>query len=607
MPTEEELQGGFNLGEWEILPDQGVIRRGDTKVKPEPQTWRVLMVLAKYDGKLVTKENLVDEVWDGRAVADDPINRAIREVRKSLGDSAHNPTFVETLHKRGYRLLVPVELHKPQQDDPVTAPPGPSSRLWKFVAMILILAIVTYVIWPPPPPDRSITVMPFENLSGQQGDEYIASGFKVALVQALHGMDDYKIRIGPADNLQVTSALTGSMQRDGNLLKVSYVISTDGEVAFSGNVDGTADDLFALQQKLANMVRSDLGDKIRPELIKTHRPDSVAYDSYMRGMFALEHRTDPGKLESAIELFENAIQLDAKYGPSYLALATVYPLLPTYRGKSSKEMDRLALQIIEDGIAADPTIEDAAGAIYGYVYHKQKQWKKSEAAFLRAINANVVDSNAFNWYSRMLASVGRLDDSLTQALAGLEIDPSSPSLNSRVAMSYAWLGKNQEALKYYERANALDWSGETHILGYAFILIQTGQIQEAKELAMGAVQAGGASTDWVDPVFDAFSDPTKASAAIEAVNKVSAVESINPIVELTVRTMLGDLDGAMRIAVLLEAPGEAFEMDMLFIPQLKALRNHPDFMPLMDKLAITRYWQDKGCVWESDRVRCEAN
>lgn len=604
MPTEEELQGGFNLGEWEILPDQGVIRRDGTEVRPEPQTWRVLMLLAKYDGKLVTRDNLVDEVWGGRAVTDDPINRAIREVRKSLDDSAHNPTFVDTLHKRGYRLLVPVELHNPQELDPITVAPEPSSRWWKFVAMILLLAIIAYVFWPQPPPDRSITVMPFENLSGQQSDEYLASGFKVALVQALHGMDDYKIRIGPADDMDVASVLTGAMQRDGNLLKVSYVISTDGEVAYSGNVDGTADDLFALQQKIANKVRGDLGDKLLPELIKTHRPDTVAYDSYMRGMFALEHRGDPGKLEDAIGLFENAIQLDPKYGPSYLALATVYPLLPNYLGKSPEEMDRIALQTIEEGIAADPTIEDSAGSIYGYVYHKQKRWKKSEAAFLRAINADVIDSNAFNWYSRMLSSVGRLDDSLAQALAGLEIDPSSPSLNSRVAMSYAWLEENQEALKYYERANALGWSGSTHILSYAFILIQTGQVQKAKNLAMSATQMAGASTDWVEPVFDAFSNPTKAGAALDALNDVSAVESMNPRVEFMVRALLLDLDGAMGIAERLVEPGEAFEMDMLFIPQLSDFRRHADFMPLMDKLGITRYWQSEGCAWDGDQASC---
>jgi tetratricopeptide (TPR) repeat protein len=269
-------------------------------------------------------------------------------------------------------------------------------------------------------------------------------------------------------------------------------------------------------------------------------------------------------------------------------------------------MDRLALETIKDGVAVDPTMEDVAGAIYGYVYHKQKRWKKSEAAFLQATNAEVVDPNAFNSYSRMLASVGRLDASLAQALAGLEIEPSSTFLNSRVAMSYAWLGENQKAVEYYEHANAFGWTGETHILGYAFILMQTGQIQKARDLAQQAVQKAGDSIDWIEPVFAALADPdpAKAGTALEALNRVSAVEPINPRIEITVRALLGDLDGAMGIAERLDEPGEAFEMDMLFIPQLKALRRHPDFMPLLDNLGITRYWQSEGCTWDGDQVSC---
>jgi DNA-binding winged helix-turn-helix (wHTH) protein/tetratricopeptide (TPR) repeat protein len=629
MPTEEELQGGFNLGDWEILPGHRELRRGDEVRRPEPKQFDLLMALAKRDTNAVTKQELIDEVWDGRATADEPITRCVSQLRQHLDDRETPHKLIETMQRRGYRLKQSIVLHHPAEtEEPLSnaAESGSNPRLWnKATALMAIgfVAIIAYLLtnWiidppPPAPPEGSIAVLSFENLSGQQADEYMAAGFQLALVQALHGMEDYQVKIGPKDIgkepqeiallMDVESVLFGAMQKNGSQLRVNYVILTAGEVAFSGNVDGTAGDLFALQLDLANMVGSDLGDKLLPELIKTYRPDTVAYDSYMRGMFALEHRGDIGKLEDAIELFKGAIELDPNYGPSYLALATAYSLLPTYWDAPPEEMDRLALQTIKDGVAVDPTMEDVAGAIYGYVYHKQKRWKKSEAAFLQAINADVVDPNAFNWYSRMLASVGRLDESLAIALAGLEIEPSSTFLNSRVAMSYAWLGENQKAVEYYEYANAFGWTGETHNLGYAFILMQTGQIQKARDLARSAAQKAGRSTDWVAPVFEAFADPDpiQASAGLAALNKVSAVETINPRVEITVRTILGDLDGAMRIAKLLEQPGEIFEMDMLFIPQLKALRRHPDFMPLMDKLGITGYWQSEGCTWDSDQVSC---
>ena len=403
MPTEEELQRGFKLGDWEVLPDEGVIRSGDVEVHPEPQTWRVLLVLARNDGKLVTKEDLVADVWGGRAVADDPINRAIREVRKSLGDSAHDPKFVATLHKRGYRLLVPVELNEPEQSSPVTPEPGPSLRLWRIVAAILAIGFVAIVaftwILPSDPPVRSIAVMPFENLSGADTDEYLVSGFKEELVQTLHSIDDFTVKNGRvnyekelpeiAELLQVESVLFGTLRREGDALKISYQISTSSKgIVHSGDIEGDVDDLFSLQESLAVMVRDSLVGKSTQTLIKSRPSDSVAYDSYMLGMYALEHRPTPGKMKEGIELFKKAIELDAQYGPSYLGLATLYALIPSYEQEPYEKWHRLALETIEAGIEADPAIEDAAGAIYGYVYHNEKRWVEAEEAYLEALKWN---------------------------------------------------------------------------------------------------------------------------------------------------------------------------------------------------------------------------
>lgn len=622
MPTEEELRNGFNLGEWEVLPGKGILRRGAQEERPEPKVFAVLIALAKRDTNLVTKQELIDEVWDGRPTSDEPIARCLSQLRGHLDDRQKPHKLIETLQRRGYRLNQRVELHEPGAvavQGPATTEPGPSSRSWKWVAAMLavgFLATIAISYWTPGPPPQSIAVMPFKNLSGNEADEYLVLGFKEELVTTLQGLPEYTVKnvrgsyqeedAEIAQMLGVANLLYGTLQRNGDDLKISYRISNDGEVVHGGSIDGSVLTLFNLQESVASMVRDKLVGKSTQMLIKSRPSDSQAYDSYMRGIYALEHRGSPGNLENAIELFQNAIRLDAKYGPSYLALATVYTLLPYYRSAPLEEMDRLALETVEMGVAADPMIADAAGAIYGYVYHKQKRWAESEAAFLRAVNAEVVDSNAFNWYSRMLASVGRLDDSLTLILSAMEIDPSSPVINSRTAMSYAWVGDEQKALEYYERANALGWRGPIHILGYAFILIQTGEIRQAQELAMATVQGTGASTDWVEPVFDAFADPSKSAAALEALNAVAAQEPVAPVIELTVRAMLGDLDGAMRIAERLEEPGEVFQMDMLFIPELKELRRHPGFMPLMERLGISAYWRSKGCTWKDDHVNCES-
>lgn len=619
MPTEEELQAGFNIGEWEILPGHGVFRRGDQEERPEPKVFAVLMALAKRDTNLITKTELVEEVWDGRPTSDEPIARCVSQLRGHLDDRQTPHQYIETLQRRGYRLKQHVELHHPSDIAPAPTPdlaPGPSPRLWKSVAAVLaigFLAIAAFT-WLTPPPARSIAVMPFENLSGEEDDEYLVLGFKEELVQMLQGLDDYTVKNGRvsydmesadiAALLGVESILFGALRRSGDELKINYRISTNGKVIHGDDIEGSVDDLFPLQESLAIMVRDDLVGESKQTLIKSRPSDSKAYDSYMRGVYELERRGMPEHREKAEELFLEAIRLDENYGPSYLALATLYALLPTYEDAPWTEMDDLALQTIDAGVRADPFIEDAASSIYGAVYHHQKRWEESEEAYLQAINADVVDSNAFNWYSRMLASVGRLDDSLLQALAGLELDPSSPYLNSRVAMTYAWTLQTEKAFEFYDRSDDMGWNTETHFYSYAFILLRTDQIEVAQKHAMEAAQQAGISTNWVEPAFGALSDPTRLAAALEVLDTASAAKQIPPLAELTLRVLLGDVDGAMQIAKLLDNVGEAFEMDLLFAPEMKALRQHPDFMPLLVRLGITRYWDSKGCIWSGDRVIC---
>ena len=619
MPTKEELLEGFDLGEWEILPGKGLLRRGDQEERPEPMVFEVLIALAKRDTDLVTKQQLIDEVWDGRPMGDEPIARCIHLLRGHLDDRQKPHLLIETLQRRGYRLKQPVKLHK-QQEAPLPAP-GPRKRKNAVALLAIGLVTIAIYIWPPtdsPPPVRSIAVMPFDNLSGAAGDDYLALGFKEVLVQTLRRIDDYIVKNGRvkynkeavevAELLGVEKVLFGSLRREGNMLVISYHISAGRRgVVFSDNVRGPVEQLFALQESLAEMVRGNLDGKSMQTLFKSRPSNSDAYDSYMRGVYGLEHRGVEDNLTAAIELFLTAIDLDESYGPPYLALATAYALMPDYRRAPLEEMNRLALETVEAGIAADPIIENAAGAIYGFVYHKQKFWRKAEEAYLRAVNADVVDSNAFNWYSRMLASVGRLDDALEQALRAVEIDPSNAVINSRIAINYSWLLNSDKANEFFARADDLGASGATHMLAYALLLERDGQIEKALSATKSAVQIAGGRANWIEPLLVALHDPSKAVAALRLLDEVEAADQLPTQVSFVARAMLGDVDGAMRIARQLEKPGEIFEMDLLFIPELRAFRQHPEFMPLLDRLGVTDYWQSEGCTWMDDRVVCTAD
>ncbi len=453
MPTEEELSRGFAIGEWEVLPARGELRAGNRIETPEPKVFKVLLALAARGGDVVTKDDLVDAAWDGRATSDDAIVRAVHQLRGHLGDKERPYRYVDTLHRRGYRLKQNVVLHEDASSGDETGARKIRRRPWLAVG-VAVAAIAIAATWLGgrdglEAPVGSIGVLPFENLSGDPTQQYLVSGFKHELVKTLSNIPDFLVKdvqdpyVGLevsdiAMRLGVESVLFGGLQREGDLLKVNYHVArgSDGITMSSGSITVSMDNIFGGQERLAETVRNDLLGESQQRLLSSSRPESTAgLDRYMRGLHAFRQRGQPGKLEQAMRLFEETITIDPSFGPAYLELAMAYALLPDARNAPLDEAHETAMAVVEQGIAADPSIRDAADAVVGFVHHKRKNWTRAEEAYLRAIGAPIVDSNAYNWYSLMLSGVGRLDAALEQALEAQRIDPSHGVINSRVARS----------------------------------------------------------------------------------------------------------------------------------------------------------------------------
>jgi DNA-binding winged helix-turn-helix (wHTH) protein/TolB-like protein/tetratricopeptide (TPR) repeat protein len=622
VPTIEELQQGFELGDWQVLPAKGLLRCADLEEKPEPKVFEVLLALARRDGDLLTRDDLIDEVWNGRPIGDEPINRCIALLRGHLGDRDRPHRYIETLTKRGYRLRQKIRLHEPAKSvgeaPRIARKISNRNRLVTVAAAIVVAVIIATVV--PARGVRSIAVLPFDNLSGDPADQYLVSGIKEELVNTLQNIPDIDVINGRvaypgrevseiAQMLGVDAILFGALQRDGDVLKISYNVSRgrDGITISSGSVPGEIGEVFVLQAKVAVMVRDDLVGESPQQLISdSGRPNADAYDRYMRGLFELERRSRGIRenLSGAVDLFEESIEIDPGFGAAYLSLATAYALLPDYSHAPLQETHERALAVVDRGIAADSSITDAADAVRGFVYHKKRKWTKAEQAYKRATTAEVVDSNAFNWYSLMLANVGRLDDSLEQVLIGQKIDPSSGPINSRVAVVYTWINDSAQAAEFFERANRLGLSDESPVLVNAVLYIREERLNEASRLISTAVSAAGGGTDWVEPVFAALADDSERESAFAAIDAASQRGDLDPRLEISARTLLGDIDGAMQAARSLARPEKFFEFDFLFLPELRPLREHPEFLDLMHALGVKDYWGENGCVWADDRVNC---
>ena len=610
VPTLEELREGFTLGDWEVLPKQRALRRNGEIVEPEPMVYDVLLALAERNGDVVSNDELIDEVWGGRPIGDEPIQQKISQLRGHFNDKKPYQ-YIGNMPRKGYRVLKPVELHAPQ----VLAESAPGSFEARSLTRWRIVSGVVAWFWMSAAPPASMAILPIDNLSGDPANGYIAEGFHRTLGRRLVEIPDHEIKIirtphegGCSDicrGLGVESLLIAAVQIANGTLRIDYQVVDDNDIVLlAGEESGSLDKLFELQERVAQKVYRELAGWSAPELIERVAPDSVAYNTFSRGMYMLEHRFEGQNLEESIRLFKRSIELDESYGPAYLGLAAAYALLPDYRNLPWQENLLLAVETIDKGIAMDPSIADPAGAIYGFVHYQRKEWFEAETHYERAVTATVVDSNAFSWYSQMLASVGRLRDSRDVALRGEEIDPDSTVINSRIAMIYTWLDNKAKAHEYFERAHDLDATGIIHNMAYVLFLYRTGKMEMARDLTFAAARMQNAAIGWIEPVFRGLEDPAYAEEGLAAINAAWEEQQVIPHIVILARTLLGDVEGAMEIAWLLNQPGETFSMEILYIDELAPLRRHPDFMPLLGSLGVTDYWQERGCRMENDRVEC---
>ncbi len=119
---------GFQMGPWTVLPERGLLRNGDDEKRIEPLVMDVLVALAVGDGDVVSKDQLVQAAWGGRPVTDDVIVHSIAGLRKSLGDNARDPDYVENIPRRGYRLKTPVIVKSDGKAGPKAALDHPAIR-----------------------------------------------------------------------------------------------------------------------------------------------------------------------------------------------------------------------------------------------------------------------------------------------------------------------------------------------------------------------------------------------------------------------------------------------------------------------------------------------
>jgi DNA-binding winged helix-turn-helix (wHTH) protein/TolB-like protein/Tfp pilus assembly protein PilF len=623
MPTSTELMRGFEFGPWTVLPERGLIRNGEDEGRLEPIVMDVFVVLASHGGNVVTKDQLIDEVWEGRPQMDDVITRCITVLRRALGDDAKSPTYIETLQKRGYRVMLPVK----QAETPLATDLAPKSAFRPNFLAIGALIIVTAVIaWfidsdtdsPFPAEDAmaSIAVFPFAcQQDGAANNVHLCFGFAedaISSMKRIEGLKVVRIRQPYTEDTDVTERqlVIGSVQILQGQVRVTAQLedANSGEIIWSNSFEGDTASTFDLQRQVASGLRAAIDNEYQDSVSDIYVPASyAAAEAYSLGRFLFEKRDHQSTLD-AVAQFEEAVRLDPGFGVAWLGLAYTYVIWPDYDLSVDREaMYENALTAVGKGVEVDPRITSAAGTVYGFVHHKRNEWIEAAEAFETAIQGANVEPIAHHWYSRVLASVGRLNDALFHARRAVELDPGHPDqaiMLSRLAIANFWVNNMDDAGRYFSIANSMNLQASIHSLAYSLYLIRRNDIDAAKTFAKAGLEQNNVDSSWVDPVFDGLKAGGDRQQSLGILGQLSGMGALPENVEMTLWQLFGEVGPAMAVARRLEETGGLFELEIIFMDEFASFRQHPDFPAFVNAIGLSRYWSNAGCVWSDDRVNC---
>jgi TolB-like protein/DNA-binding winged helix-turn-helix (wHTH) protein/tetratricopeptide (TPR) repeat protein len=634
------LDAGFRLGSWQVSPTLGTLTGPEGTVHLEPKVMAVLVCLAERHGEVVTREQFIERVWQGRIVSDEVLSRCISLVRSSLGDSPREPRIIQTVPKIGYRLIMPVEAVV----EPGAAGPAPGEVAARYrrltlpaAAAVLLLAGGLYLATQrgadpghvPPAAQPTIVVLPFVNRSDDPGNEYFSDGLTEELILRLSQVPELQVVASTsafafknqggdvrriAQRLGVHYVLEGSVRKEGDRARIAVQLIEAGRGfhVWSESFDTNLADIFRVQDEIANEVVETLRPRLAgraPAPISTPPPTDVlpAYELLLQGRYHLKRREE-GPIRRSIELFEQAIALDPSYGEAYRELARAYALLPYYSYEEMGEMSALALATLERGIAAVPALRNSAQDVFAFLHFANWSWVEAEEGFRQAQQNLPHDPDLHQWYSEHLASVGRIGESLFHALEAKRLDVLSPVVNDRLAVAYLWADEDELAQRQFDLASELGMGPTANPDAYLVLLMRQGEHDKARQLLLDLQALFAQAQDWIDPFFAALADAQALPAAVATLERAARERSISLQYLFGAWLYLDAADAALDVAFELLHEPAAFNVEFLFAREAAVLRRHPRFGELVTAIGLDAYWDAYGwpdlCARRRAAIEC---
>ena len=483
--------------------DRYELLRSGRPVKLERIPMELLILLATRDGNLVTRQEIIERLW-GKGVFVDTehgINTAIRKIRLVLKDDPEKPRFVQTVTGKGYRfvggltngngtksVLLAVERVSGSQQsvaEPEISTYGTAhsrKRIAFSLLSILALAGLIYVGWrslrgvPAPTKHVMLAVLPFENLSGDPGQDYFSDGLTEEIITQLGALSPERLGVIARTTSMVYKHTSKNIQQIGQELGVDYVLESsvrrDGDqVRVTAQLIRTRDQVhiwaqsydrhitgsIALQEEVARAVANQIEVKLSPAYAsrpKASHRDEKTTEAYLRGRY-FENQFTPEGYRKAISHFQLAIDGDPTFAEAYAGIADSYHFLVVTDTVSPSEGNPKALEAARKAVLLGDDLAESHNAMANAL---SGQWNlpENEKESRRATSLNPSYSNAHRIYAALLAAEHRHAEAWEQISAAMRTDPLSPPNNAEVVRTLYYARDYDRAIQQAQKAMQLD-------------------------------------------------------------------------------------------------------------------------------------------------------
>lgn len=616
----------LSFGVFELDPGSGELRKSGVLIHLPPQPAKILAFLASHPGQLITREEIRQHVWGSETFVDaeQGLNQCIKQIRTALGDDAEAALYIQTLPRRGYRFIAPMNsgvaaapsaaAEERPEERGTEAAGQRRARLRPWMVAVPVLAAIgvasVLIINPPGPLERllarrspprieSIAVLPLVNLSRDPEQEYLADGMTEELITTLGqtsalrvisrtSVMRYKGSTKPlpeiARELNVDAVVEGTLSRSGGRVLVTANLlhgPTDRHL-WAQSYERDLDDVLILQREIARTIVKEIRATISPTAqARQGRPRPLnpeAHELYLKGQYHY-YKWTPPEFEKAVTYFEKAIAVDPNYAEAYLGLAKTYGWQWIQGSLQPKDAYPKFSAALKRALEIDDTLPEAHYVLAVSAFYFYWNWGQAEAEFKRALALNPNLEEARFEYAWFLSSMGRFAEGVAEAKRAVENDPLSVLANLALGLNYQRARQYDQALAQCRKTIELEPNDPRAHEFIAGVYQDLGLFEEAVRANQKAMTLRAAKSEDVAALGEAFR-----TSGLTGWLRWSLARTKNPFQLAIINMRLGNKDEAFKN---LERAYQEHEWQMVqlkILPAWDPLRSDPRFQELLRRM-----------------------